>query len=212
MKTSVNMVRKMGDFDVTQRTKDGMFNANGLAKQWNQSSGQRKDVSDFLRLSSTSEMIEALKTDTSIPVSTDKEIVVKKRGGKVQGTWMHPYLFIDFAMWLNPSFKVQVITFIYDQLIKYRNDSGDMYVGLSSSIKRLKGVDYGKVGRGLNYIVFNEHKKGRRNYATELELKELYELEKQLAFMIDNGLIDNFDSLLLTMRIIYDKKYNKFKV
>ena len=35
MKTNQNMIRKMGDFEVVQRTKDGMFNATGLLKQWN---------------------------------------------------------------------------------------------------------------------------------------------------------------------------------
>lgn len=34
---------------------------------------------------------------------------------------MHPLLFIDFAMWLNPAFKVKVLKFVYDELIKFRN-------------------------------------------------------------------------------------------
>ncbi len=35
MKTSVNMLRPMGEYTVTQRTKDSMFNATDLMKQWN---------------------------------------------------------------------------------------------------------------------------------------------------------------------------------
>ena len=49
MKTNQNLIRKMGDFEVIQRTKDGMFNATSLAKQWS-ASNNRKDVSDFLSL------------------------------------------------------------------------------------------------------------------------------------------------------------------
>lgn len=30
-----DLVRKMGSFDVLQRTNDGMFNASALLKQWN---------------------------------------------------------------------------------------------------------------------------------------------------------------------------------
>lgn len=40
---------------------------------------------------------------------------------------MHPILFVKFAMWLNPRFEVQVIKFVYDQMLKYRNDAGDAY-------------------------------------------------------------------------------------
>ena len=36
---------------------------------------------------------------------------------------MSSLLFIDFAIWLNPSFKVQVLKFVYDQLIKQRHDT-----------------------------------------------------------------------------------------
>ena len=35
MKTNQEMIRKMGNFNVIQRTKDGMFNATDLSKQWN---------------------------------------------------------------------------------------------------------------------------------------------------------------------------------
>ena len=31
------MIRKMGNFEVIQRTKDGFFNATALLKQWNNS-------------------------------------------------------------------------------------------------------------------------------------------------------------------------------
>lgn len=35
MKTNQILTRKMGDFNVNQRTSDGMFNATELIKQWN---------------------------------------------------------------------------------------------------------------------------------------------------------------------------------
>lgn len=206
MRTSVNMIRPMGEFKVTQRTKDSMFNATELSKQWNMNTNQRKDTSDFLRLNSTKEFILALESDnTGIPV-------VLKSSGKNGGTWMHPYLFIDFAMWLNPKFKVKVIKFVYDLLIQYRINTGDMYVGLSKSLSKMSGVDYSKIGKALNYIVFNEHEKGRRNRANEEQLKELYELEKQISFMIDHGWINTFQDVLVSLRSVYNKKYSKFNI
>lgn len=65
MKTNVNMVRKMGDFNVTQQTKDGFFNATELLNQWNKTSGQKKSVNHFLENKQTSEFIDALKADSS---------------------------------------------------------------------------------------------------------------------------------------------------
>ena len=43
MKTSVIMIRKMGDFDVHQRTKDGYFNATTRLKQWNEKHGMKNN-------------------------------------------------------------------------------------------------------------------------------------------------------------------------
>ncbi|MBC7407182.1 MAG: KilA-N domain-containing protein [Arcicella sp.] len=36
----------------------------------------------------------------------------KANKGVNAGTWMHPILFIDFAMWINPKFKVKVLKFV----------------------------------------------------------------------------------------------------
>lgn len=44
MKTNQVMIRPMGDFAVTQRTKDGFFNATELLKQWNEYSGHQKQM------------------------------------------------------------------------------------------------------------------------------------------------------------------------
>lgn len=42
MKTNQIMVRPMGGFNVTQRTKDGFFNATSLLKQWNEKTGMKR--------------------------------------------------------------------------------------------------------------------------------------------------------------------------
>ena len=55
---------------------------------------------------------------------------------------MHPLLFIDFAMWLNPVFKVKVLKFVYDQLIKYRNEAGDAYRELGAAIHSIVPKDF----------------------------------------------------------------------
>lgn len=217
MKTNVEMIRKMGQFDVVQRTKDGMFNATSLIRQWNHVTGQKKQIGDFIRLSQTQEFIEELKKDTEsqagISHDGDYQILTTIKGrntkhGKTSDeSWYHPYLFIKFAMWLNSRFEIQVIRFIYDQLIAFRHEAGDNYNGLTSSVQRFKGIDYPQLAKGINWIVFGRHESGIRQTATQEQLRELIDLQKKLAFACDMGYIKTFDELINEMRRIFHQKY-----
>lgn len=111
MKTNQVLTRKMGDFDVLQRTSDGMFNATALLKQWNNYSGQKKQMIHYTENASTNEFVNALISEENLK---ERNSVVMQTRGKTGGTWMHPLLFIDFAMWLNPAFKVKLLRFVYD--------------------------------------------------------------------------------------------------
>jgi hypothetical protein len=54
--------------------------------------------------------------------------------GRGSHTWIHPFLFIDLALAINPAFKVTVYEWLYDHLLKYRNDSGDSYKLMSGAV------------------------------------------------------------------------------
>ena len=206
------MLRQMGEFDVKQRTKDGMFNATELIKQWNISKefkGRKgKRIDDFINLDKTKEFIMVLQEDINTENSRYLKTYDSTRG-KNGGTWMHPYLFIDFAMWINPKFKLSVIKFVYDQLIEQRHLAGDNYKGLTASATKLQGIDYAMLAKGLNWIVFGMHGKGLRQTATQEQLKELADVQKQLAFSIDMGMITTFDELTEVMRKMWSMKFNK---
>lgn len=123
---------------------------------------------------------------------------------------MHPFLFIDFAMWINPKFKLSVIKFVYDQLIKQRNNAGDNYISLSASGVKLKGYDFREVAIAMQWIVFNKRGKNLRQTANEQQLQELNKLQSDLSFLIDNSYITSYSQLLKDMRKMYNKKYTKF--
>lgn len=214
MKTNVVMIRKMGNFDISQRTKDSMFSATELLSQWNKSIGasgrKGKRIDDFLNLESTKQFLEVLNEEI---LNTDDSRYLKthiSERGKNGGTWMHPFLFIDFAMWINPKFKLSVIKFVYDQLIQQRNDAGDNYISLSASGVKLKGYDFREVAIAMQWIVFNKKAKNQRQTATEQQLQELNKLQSDLAFLIDNGYITSYNQLIEDMRKMYNKKYTKF--
>ena len=206
MKTNVVMLRKMQDFEVKQRTCDGMFNATELMKQWNKKLGMQKSLDHFFENQGTQDFLQVLEQEEGL--HTRNSVYVKSRAsrGENAGTWMHPILFIKFAMWLNPRFEYFVIRFVYDQLIAFRHDAGDNYRGLTSAVNRFGSVDYTLLAKGLNYIVFGCHEAGIRQSATQDQLKELSDLQKQLAFAVDMGYIRTFDELLYELRRLYARK------
>jgi hypothetical protein len=218
MKTNQIMTRPMGNFHVEQRTKDGYFNATSFVKQWNlhtQNSGnvKKKEIKEYLENKSTQEFLSALIKEENLDGGNSPYVTSKARADRGGGTWMHPIMFIDFAMWLNPAFKVKVIKFVYDQMLKYRNDAGDAYKELSSSINSIVPNTFmpqamRKIGEALNYVVFNEHEPMLRNKkGSEDSMRELFELEHRLAENINDGLITSYDQVITFLRKRYSNKY-----
>ena len=242
MKTNQNMIRKMGNFEVIQRTKDGFFNATALLKQWNnavenqkvlntQNSGylknstenqqvlntqnfpyvKKKDIDDFFLNKSTQEYIQVIIQKENL--NTEASVYLKSRGKYSGGTWMHPMLFIDFAMWLNPYFKYDVLRFVSDEMIKYRNLAGDSYKTLASHVativpKPLMPMAMKKIAHGLNFIVFGDHKHAMRNeVGEETKQLELFQLQQKVADLIGDEFIKSFDELITYLRKLYGRKY-----
>lgn len=125
---------------------------------------------------------------------------------------MHPLLFLDFAMWINPSFKIKVLKFVYDEMIRYRNDAGDAYKELSSAVMKIVPKDFmskamRKIAEALNWIVFNNHERMMRNkQGEESKQRELFQLEKKVSDLINEGFITSYEDLLLYLRKLYIKK------
>lgn len=213
----------MGQFEVLQRTSDGYFDGNALLSQWKRINPTNKDtVNDFVNQKKVQEFLTELEKELGNEPQPQKWVmadlqsinVIKgrntKRGRTLDQIWMHPYLFIKFGMWINPKFELNVIKFVYDELIKNRHLAGDKYKTLAKSIGRLPDADYAQIAKCLNYIVFNKHYVGIRNEATENQLRELHELEDKLAMLIDMDYVNNQQELILAMRKIYSNKYSKF--
>ena len=213
MKTNQLMIRKMGDFEVIQRTGDKKFNATHLLKQWNEKSDNKKKISHYFENSSTEEFINAIMEEDNLSCRNSVIMKSKSNKGDNAGTWMCATLFIDYCMWLNPSFKVKVIKFVYDQMIEYRNNAGDAYVKLAASISKIVNKDFmpramSKIGEALNYITFNEHEKNLRNkFGEESKLRELYMLENKVSELVDEGFITTYDNLIKYLRNLYFKRY-----
>lgn len=212
MKTNQIMIRQMGEFSVKQRTKDGFFNATELLKQWNRVSGMKKEVTKFLDLGSTSELVKIIMEREDLHTQDSTYVKSRASRGDNAGTWMHPVLFIDFAMWINPSFKYDVIKFVYDDMIRYRNLAGDSYKELASAISKIVPKTFipkamQKVGEALNWIIFDSHEPLLRNkHGNESKQRELWQLGKKVADLINEGFILDYDILISYLRKQYQKR------
>jgi len=223
MKTNQNMIRKMGNYDIIQRTSDGYFDGYALLRQWNKTAenSQRK-MDEFAESPNTKEFINALIDEINlgeISPKIDIQIVKKSRvkeegrvGRPIEQIWMHPYLFIKFAMWINPRFEVKVIKFVYDEMIKYRNEAGDEYRNLGSAIRKLVPSDFmqtamKKIGEALNWVVFNNHESGIRNkFGEEEKQRELSALERKVSDLINEDFITDYKQVIRYLRRLYQEK------
>lgn len=216
MITNQLMLRKMGDFEVIQRTGDSFFNATRLLKQWNLKSGIERKMDNYFNSEKTKEFINTIMDRENL--HTPKMVYVKSRAsrGDKSGTWMSPILFLDFAMYINPSFKYDAIRFIYDKMIDYRNKAGDAYKTLATNVQKLVGSNFmppamKHIGEAINWIIFNCHEKDLRNkFGSEEKQNELYQFEIKVATLIDEGFITSYDDLIKYLRSQYSRRNKPF--
>lgn len=181
-----------------------MFNATSLLKQWNVSAGEKKEIKKFFENQNTKEFISALIEEENL--NGEKSAYLTSRGKYNGGTWMHPILFVKFAMWLNPRFEVKVIKFIYDQMIAYRNEAGDAYRELSMAVAKIVTPNFmasamRQTAEAINWCVFNQHETAIRNkHGEETKMRQLFELERKVASLIEEGFITKFDDVMEYLR------------
>jgi hypothetical protein len=142
-----------------------------------------------------------------------KKRPLKEGGSLPNKIWMHPLLFIDFAMWIDPHFKYHVLKFVQDKMIEYRCEAGDNYKLLSSAVAKLvpsfsmKDV-MTNISKALNFIVFGSCEPGMRNkVGDEDKQKELFELEKKVAELIFEGFLNNYKDVMAYLKKCYNRKH-----
>lgn len=223
MKTNQVMIRQMGDFQVEQRTKDGFFNLTSLIRQWNnhvdtqrvlntQKNGElkKKDMDDYLSNKSTFEFINVIIERENL---NDKTDVVKSAKGKFGGTWVHPLFFIDACMWINPYFKYDALKFVQDEMIKFRNLAGDAYPEMCKAVHSIipESLFREKIvalAKSLNILVYGKHENQMRNKVGDAsKIKELYELQHQIAQWINLGMVNSYEQLKAVLTKLYYQKY-----
>lgn len=187
MKTVVIMERTFqGGYKIRQNSASSFFNANDLLEVFNKNHHADKRLSDYLTTNSTQEYMGILLLEGEF------EKIIETKRGKNGGTWMHPYLFVDFAMWLSPQFKFTVIRWVYDNLIKLRHEAGDSFKLVNEALFDKKPnsspYEYANEARMINKLVFGSPNPDQRNSANDQQLSLLKSLQKLDIHFIRKGL------------------------
>ena len=195
MKTNQIMIREVG---FIQRTSDGYFSATNLIKQWNIQKNDGKQLGNYMTNQGTIEYIEQLKKE-----GIEKPIDTKSGRGDNAGTWVHPKVFVDLAMWVSVEFKSKVIDYVIDGLIKSRTDAGDYYNEMTKTILETYVEYHGIKPPSTLYIEEANMLKGLvaakdRNNMTESELKQLTYLQK-------------FNTMLIKKRVGKESRIKQLK-
>jgi hypothetical protein len=122
-------------------------------------------------------------------------------------SWANPYIWMLLALEMSPEIYGESVIWLSDKLIINRIEAGNMYTGLTNAISRFKDKDWAVMAKALNYVVFNRHEAGIRNTASQHELKELENLERQMTFAIEFGYIKTFNQFIEDLRKMWNESY-----
>ena len=201
MKTEQIMERNFRDGVIRQNHKTGWFNATDLIQVANQYRTQigleKKLIADYLRDNSTKEFIKEILDRENLSLAYESK---KGKGG---GTWVHPLILIDIAMWLSPDFKYEAMKWLEDRLIQNRDLSGDSYKKLASYLKnRTDIIPIAKLGIVMPKIaryIKDQLQVEDWNKADETTLKQRDMIHNNFMMLLDAG-VDNNKALFIATK------------
>ena len=130
MKTQVLMKRELFGCEIKQQSKTEFFSATDLVKagnKWRRS----EELTDF-NLSQYLKGKLFLEFKKEVELKYGKSVSIGRGAGA--NTWVHPLLFIDIALAINPKLKIEVYEWLFDNLIKFRNESGNSFKEMAAAI------------------------------------------------------------------------------
>ena len=158
-----------------------------MLKRFNEISNKNKVFAEFWSNKNTNEFLQVLGNEINLNVGKNPYLKTHETSrGKNGATWMHPYLFVKFAMWLSPELEVKIIKWVYDNLIEFRIQAGDHYKEMCEAISECYYQYYNqkadplifiKEAHFLNQLVFGNPNGNQRNEASQKELELMNKLQ-----------------------------------
>lgn len=183
MKTQVILKRKLFDGEISQQSKTGFYRLNDLFEVGN----KWRVMHDMPMIRMNDWIVSKPVAEFISELSNQFGEVKKASRGRNASTWVHPFIFIDAALYIDPKFKIQVYGWLYDELLKYRNSSGDSYKLMCGALydnSKRKGSFHKDVSK-LAVVIQNACKVKDWNSATEDQLKTRDKIHNNIALLAD---------------------------
>jgi hypothetical protein len=124
------MKRELFGCEISQQSKTDFFSATELVKAGNKyrilNGMPQFDYSAFIKTKGFLEFKLELEKKYG-------QVLISGRG-RGSSSWVHPLIFIEIALAIDPKLKIEVYEWLFDNLIKFRNDSGDSYKEMAAAI------------------------------------------------------------------------------
>lgn len=196
METEVIMKRKLFGNPISQKSKSEFFSATDLVlagNKWRAKKGLSLfNLSEFFRRKGTIEFMSSLE---------EKYGKIKISGrGKGKHTWVHPLLFIDIALSISPKLKIETYEWLFDQLIKNRNDSGDSYKKMCGALylNQKNKSEFSTYISDVALLIKEKCKVADWETATQEQLGLRNDLHKEIS-LLTNVLRDNAKAVHLAL-------------
>ncbi len=124
MQTEVIMQRQLYGKVIAQRSKSEYLSATDLINAGNILRALKGRPLFIIQKYLATEAAKGFIAELELQIGQPARVAARGRG---HHTWVHPFLFMDIALAMDPKLKVEVYQWMHDHLLKYRNDSGDSY-------------------------------------------------------------------------------------
>lgn len=207
----VIMKRDFLGFDIQQMHDNKFFCLTDFVKALNIYYAQRgqnfnKNIPDFMRRPDTIELIKAIQDNEGIA-----QVYISKKG-KNGGTYAHPLLLIELAMYCDRDFKYKALNWVKDRLCDYRDSSGESYKTLSGVIDRALNLPPDKK-RGLALAISQTAIAIKAhigvvdwNKATEQQLQARDSIHRDLCLLLEAGV-----SLNKSLEVVLNRNNKNIK-
>jgi hypothetical protein len=218
MKTNQQMMVTIGEYVQPIEHLTMMGHLNSL---WDYGNGLRAAkglqpllMTEWLRSQTTRELIDSIEKryygnfpyyeldERGRTISMPVLSCVKAKRGKGGGTWVHLYLMLDAAAWLDSDFKLDVYeTFVTNRILQWRDDSGDEFIALNAAIDAYLPGREGKDNKGIfiqSAIKLKEKihpDEGNWNTANYNQLQQRTEVERNLVKLLQLGVVRDWEHL-----------------
>lgn len=197
MKTEVIMKRELFNSEISQSSKTGFFSLTDLVRAGNSYRSMNKktlfDLNNYIKSKSFIEFRKELERKYGE--------VYRPGRGRGNKTWVHPLIFIDVALAIDPKLKVEVYEWLFDNLIKFRNDSGDSFKEMAAAlyIRYTDKRNFPKYIQRVSNYIKKELKVDDWQTASEFKLKKRDKIHESIKLLC-NVLKDSDKAVLLGVK------------